>query len=66
MGPPEPETGAPAETLPPQADLAAVLARIDDRLAALEAARGGTDTKPSEDDVARLAWAVKHGRQRPW
>lgn len=49
---------------PPQADLAAVLARIDERLDALEAAVGQEDSKQAE--LAKVEWAIKHGRKRPW
>lgn len=55
-----PETSTPA--------VLARLARIEERLDALEAALGQVkeEPRPSEDEVHRLAWAVKHGRQRPW
>lgn len=51
--------------------VAARLARLEERLAALEAAVGmivgsHVDPKPTEDELSRLEWAVKHGRQRPW
>lgn len=68
MDPAEPE--APPETVPvgdgpPQADLPAILARIDERLDALEAALGA-EAEVSRDELAKVAWAVRHGRKRPW
>lgn len=55
----------PAGTGSPQADLPAVLARIDERLAALEAALG-TEEAISRDELAKVDWAIRHGRKRPW
>lgn len=37
------------------------LAALEERLAGLEAIAGDRS-----DTVAKLAWAMKHGRQRPW
>jgi hypothetical protein len=62
---PDPEPG-PVESLP---ELADAVARMDERLGALEDAADTTTEAPAvtpNDELARLAWAVKHGRQRPW
>jgi len=48
----------------PPADLAVILARIDERLDALEAAVGKESA--NRDELAKVAWAVQHGRKRPW
>lgn len=60
-----PENPAGPVGTPPQADLPAVLARIDERLAALEAAVG-TEEAISRDELAKVDWAIRHGRKRPW
>lgn len=62
----------PVPSLP---ELAGLVAEIDRRLAALEKAVGEEAARSeelAEKDAARkvelskLAWAAKHGRQRPW
>jgi hypothetical protein len=61
--------------VPSLLELAALLDDIVERVAALEAAvgdetaRAETQAKKDaarEDDLAKLIWAAKHGRQRPW
>lgn len=63
------------DRVPPPAELAEMIAEIDRRLTALEAAvdveadRGdqlAENEVAREDELAKLAWAAKHGRQRPW
>lgn len=48
--------------------LEAYVARNEARISALEATLGETQVVAVEKDdvLAKLAWAVKHGRQRPW
>lgn len=61
--------------VPPLAELAEIVAEIEDRLAAVEAAVGVEAVRADElakketaraDELSKLAWAAKHGRQRPW
>jgi hypothetical protein len=56
-------------------ELTEALTRIEERLDRLEAAiddeavRAGDAAKQEEiraDELSKLAWAAKHGRQRPW
>lgn len=55
----------PAVPVPTPSELAEAIVRIEARLDALELAVTQRDAGRS-DEVAKLAWAVKHGRQRPW
>lgn len=64
-----------SDRVPSPAELAEIIAEIDRRLTALEtavdveAARAddlAENEKVRNDELSRLAWAAKHGRQRPW
>lgn len=64
-----------ADRFPTATELAQIIAEIDRRLTALETAVGkeaaraddlAENEKAREDELSRLAWAAKHGRQRPW
>lgn len=59
-GPPDP----PKLPLPPL-EVAAALQALETRVAALEDALTHRNAQ-AQDELARVAWAVKHGRQRPW
>jgi hypothetical protein len=59
----------------PFAELWEVLDGIEARLDALEKAMGQEKTRSDElanqegarsDELAKVAWAVAHGRKRPW
>jgi hypothetical protein len=65
----------PLDRVPPVAELAELIVEIDRRLTALEAAVGAETARADElaekeaareDELSKLAWAAKHGRQRPW
>lgn len=49
---------------PPPLDLAAVLADLEARLAALETRAVDEQADPAE--LGRVEWFMKHGRRRPW
>ena len=65
----------PPDVVPPLPDVAERLARLEERVAALEAAASLEAARVAEltknedvrsDELARVAWAVAHGRKRPW
>jgi hypothetical protein len=45
-------------------ELAERLARLEARVTALEEAAGQEAVR--SDELAKVAWAVAHGRKRPW
>lgn len=64
-----------SDRVPTATELAEIIAEIDRRLTALETAVGeeaaraddlAENEKVRNDELSRLAWAAKHGRQRPW
>lgn len=66
---------ASPDRVPPVAELAEMIYEIDRRLTALEAAVDDEAARADdlakketarEDELSKLAWAAKHGRQRPW
>jgi hypothetical protein len=56
----------PAESLVERLEaLEAYVVRNDQRISALEATLGQAQAE-DHDTLDRLAWAVQHGRKRPW
>lgn len=53
------------DVAPPLPDLAERLARLEGRVAALEMIAASRE-EVRDDELAKVAWAVKHGRKRPW
>jgi hypothetical protein len=54
----------PPDAVPSLPDLVERLARLEERVAALETAAGEEGVR--SDELAKVAWAVAHGRKRPW
>jgi hypothetical protein len=66
---------APDVVVPSLPDVADRLARLEERVTSLEAAAGREAARVAElaenevvrsDELAKVAWAVAHGRKRPW
>jgi hypothetical protein len=54
----------PPPLVPSLPELAERLARLEARVTALEEAAGQEAVR--SDELAKVAWAVAHGRKRPW